>query len=87
MYWLPPFFYMEEKFWSLEKRVKTIAIIRDEIFQKNCRVQFFLLQNDRRNFWRVENRKSWRETEKMQIKLTATCDKNEQQDVKNISEL
>jgi len=30
----PPFFYMEEKFGPLEKRIKTIDINRDQNFQK-----------------------------------------------------
>jgi hypothetical protein len=45
-------------------------------------------QKELRNFGRVENRNSWREKMKMQIKLASTCNKNEtQQDVKNNAEL
>jgi hypothetical protein len=49
-------FYMEAKFGSLEKGVKTIDINLDEIFQNNSRVRPFLLQKECRNFGRVENR-------------------------------
>jgi len=41
MHLLPPFFYMEAKFGPLEKRIKTIDISRDEIFQKNSWVHPF----------------------------------------------
>ena len=43
---LSQFFYMENKFGFLEKRMKTIDIKRDEISQKNSRLHaFFLPQN------------------------------------------
>jgi hypothetical protein len=87
MYWLSPFFYMEATFWSLEKKVKTFAITRDEIFQNSRAHTSFNYKITGEFFWRVESRDSWRETEEMQIKLTATCEKNEQQDAKNNAEL
>jgi len=42
----------------------------------------------RRNFGRVENRRSWQETKKIKIKFPTTCGKNEQQeDYKNNAEM
>ena len=63
--------------WTLRK--KRIGISRDEIFQKNRRVHYFLPLKEWRNFGKVGSRTSWRETKKTQIKLvTGACNKNEQ---------
>ena len=63
-----------------------IDIIRDEIFQKNSLVYPSWPQKEWRNFGGVESRTTWWETKKIQIKLTTTCNKNEQQNVKNNAE-
>ena len=47
------------------------------MFQKNSRVHTFWPQKEWRNSGRVKNRISWRESKKMQMKLAATCNKNE----------
>jgi hypothetical protein len=41
MHWLYTFFYTGAKFGPLEKRIKTVEISRDEIFQKNSRYTLF----------------------------------------------
>ena len=86
MHWLSIFFNMEAKFWPLrkKKRIKAIDVNRNEIFRKNSRVHPFGPQKKWRNFGKFESRNSWQESKEIQIKLAATCNKNEQQqDAKN----
>jgi len=59
------------------KGKKTTEIKRDEIFQKNSRMQTFWSHKEWRNFGRVESRTSWLETKKIQIQFAAACNKNE----------
>jgi hypothetical protein len=62
-------------------------INRVEIFQKNNRLHPFWPQKERRDFGIVESRTSWRETNKIQIKLYSTCNKNKQQGAKSHADL
>jgi len=68
-------------------RVFTIDINQVRIFQKNSQVHPFWPQKEWRYFGRVASTTSWQETKKIQIKLDMRCNKNEQQDVKNNTEL
>ena len=83
MHCLSPFFFMEAKFGPIEKRIKTIDVGWDGIFQ-NSQVHLFWPQKEWINSGRAESRTSWREDKKMQMKLAATCNEKEKQhDAKN----
>jgi hypothetical protein len=52
MHWPSPFFYIKAKFGtSGEKKLKTLDINRDEIFQ-NSRVHPFLTTKGMKKFWK-----------------------------------
>jgi len=71
-----------------QKDKKRLTSIKINFFQKNSETHTVWLQKGWRNFGRVESRISWKETKKTQIKLTATCNKNgQQQDDKKYAEL
>jgi hypothetical protein len=54
-------------------------ISRDGIFHKNSEIHHFLPQKELRNRGIFKSRTSRQETKKIQIKLTTTRNKNEQQ--------
>jgi len=85
MYWLSPILLYGSEIWNLRKNDKNIGIKRDDIFQKNKLVHTFGPRKGWRNWGRVESMTNWRETEKMQIKLAKTFNKNEQQQDANIN--
>jgi hypothetical protein len=45
--------YTEAKFGHLEKIIKTIDIIRDEIIRKNSRVHAFGQQKEMKSIWAI----------------------------------
>jgi len=53
----------------------------------NTRVEEIWTQKNWRHLSRDETKTSWQETKKAEIKLAATCNKNEQYDTKNNAEL
>jgi len=88
MHWLSPFFKMEAKFGPLEKtdKKRLTSIVRKN-FRRRAGCTLFD-HKKWRNFGRVESRNSWRETNKIQIKLATACNRNgQQQDGKNSAEL
>jgi len=87
MHWLSSFFYTEAILGPLEKKTKNDWHQSIWNFSEQQPGTTFWPQNEWRNFGRVESRTSWRETKKKQIKVTPTCNKNEQQDAKNNAEL
>jgi len=84
-HWLSPFFYMEAIFGPLEKKDKEDWHQSRWNFSEQQGTHFF---DRKRNTGRTDSRTSWRELKKRQIKLAATCNKNEQkQAAKNNAEL
>ena len=79
MHWFSPFFYMEKKFGSTEKKIKKVDFNRDEISQQSCGLYTFWPEKELRNCDRGESKTSWLETKKIQIKLSTTYKNNEQQ--------
>ena len=65
---------MEAKFGLLGKKKvkKRLTSFETKFFQKNSQVHPFWSQKEWRNFGRVE---SWRQTKKIQIKLSVTCNR------------
>jgi hypothetical protein len=51
MHWISTLFYMEAKFGPLERRIKTIDVIRDEIFSEEPLDTNFLTTNVTEEFW------------------------------------
>ena len=79
MHRLSPLFCMEVKDGRQTKGYKTVDNNRDETVQKNSRVHTSWQQKKWRNCGRAECRTGWQETKKIQIKLSALCNKIEQQ--------
>jgi len=70
MHWISPLFYMETKFCALKK--KQLVSMETKFFRGTAGYTLLWPQKEWRNFGRAESRTSWRETKKIQIKLTTT---------------
>jgi hypothetical protein len=87
MYWLSPFFNMEAKFGTSEKKRINKIDTEMKFFIRNSQVPSFWLLKEGRNFGRAKVEPVDGKLKKIKIKLATTGNENERQDAQNDAEL